>query len=147
MVQANASHIHFHFLTKPFYFPNRNQLKSFLQKLFSDAGKEVEAVNYIFCTDEYLLSLNKAHLKHNTYTDIISFELSTKYEPLLADIFISVERVKENALLYKTGFQKELLRVMFHGALHMIGYKDNTNKAIKKMRKAEEQYLALYGFT
>src|SRR5215203_5362666 len=113
MVQANASRIHFHFLTKPFYFPNRNHLKSFLQKLFSDAGKEVEAVNYIFCTDEYLLSLNKAHLKHNTYTDIISFELSTKNEPLLADIFISVERVKENALLYKTGFQKELLRVMF----------------------------------
>jgi probable rRNA maturation factor len=142
MVQVNK--INFHFLVPPFFFPKRKELKAFLLNLFQQQGKRVEAINYIFCSDEYLLDLNRAHLNHDTYTDIITFELSPKNASLLADIYISVERVKENAQTLDTGFQKEIHRVIFHGALHLCGYKDKTRGQAKKMRNMEELYLNKY---
>lgn len=144
MVQQNKDEIYFHFLTKPFFFPKRKELKSYLHRLFKKEGKAVEQINYIFCTDEYLLSLNKAHLKHNTYTDIITFELSPTGEALVADIYISTERVKENAQTFQTSFQKELHRVIFHGALHLCGYKDKTKEQAQLMRTKEEENLSRY---
>jgi rRNA maturation RNase YbeY len=136
--------IHFHFLTPPFFFPRRKELKTFLFGLFKREGKKVHSINYIFCTDGYLLSLNKTHLNHDTYTDIITFELSPKNEALIADIYISVERVKENAQSFTTSFQKELHRVIFHGALHLCGYKDKSKKQSQLMRFKEEENLIRY---
>jgi probable rRNA maturation factor len=144
MVQANKQQINFHFLTPPFFFTKRKDLKKFLLSLFKREGKSVETINYIFCTDAYLLELNKTHLDHDTYTDIITFELSPKDEPLLADIYISVERVRENAGAYNTSLKKELHRVIFHGALHLCGYKDKTKSQAQQMRAMEELCLHKY---
>jgi len=144
MVPTNSNTIYFHFLIAPFFFPRRSRLKDFLKQLFKKEGKKIETINYIFCTDAYLLELNQAHLNHDTYTDIITFELSPKGEPLTADIYISTERVKENASAFHTTFQKELHRVIFHGALHLCGYKDKTKEQAQQMRAMEEFYLNGY---
>ena len=144
MLQKKNNKIHFHFLTEPFSFPQRTRLKAFLLQLFKKEGKSVEGINYIFCTDEYLLPLNQKHLNHNTLTDIITFELSNKEEALIADIYISIERVKENAQLFHTPFKTELHRVVFHGALHLCGYKDKTKEQAQQMRQLEEHCLNAY---
>ena len=136
--------IQFHYLVKPFSFSNRTRLKQSLLKLFKREGKRVEHINYIFCTDSYLLQINKSFLNHDSYTDIITFELSKKGTPLLADIYISIERIKENAANFKVPFTKELHRVVFHGALHLCGYKDKKKEERELMRKMEEKYLNLY---
>ncbi len=102
-------------------------------------------INYIFCDDDYLLDLNIKHLKHNTLTDIISFDY-TLGKILSGDIFISVDRVKENALEYKVNFDDELQRVIIHGILHFCGYKDKTKDDKRLMRKQEDYYLSLRTF-
>jgi rRNA maturation RNase YbeY len=140
----HTTRIQFHYLVSPFFFPNRSELKQFLLSLFKKERQRVEAVNYIFCTDEYLLTLNQDYLNHNTLTDIITFQLSPVGERLIADIYISVERVRENAQTFNTGFLKELHRVIFHGALHLCGYKDKTREQAKLMRSKEELYLNFY---
>lgn len=104
----------------------------------------MKAVNYIFCTDAYLLELNQGYLKHNTYTDIITFGLSKRRDPIVAEIYVSVERVAENAKIFESGFVKELHRVIFHGALHLCGYMDKSPLQKKKMRSKEDYYLALF---
>lgn len=144
MIPAETKKISFHYLVKPFYFPNRTQLKYYILKLLKKEGHTPEYINYIFCDDEYLLELNRQHLQHDTYTDIISFELSPKGEPILADIYISTSRVAENAREFQTGFLNELHRVIFHGALHLCGYKDKTKKDQEKMRAMEEFHLERY---
>lgn len=144
MVRTNKSPIHFHFIVPPFYFPKRNQLKEFLGQLFKKEGKKVNAINYIFCTDSCLLDLNQTHLNHDTYTDILTFELSAKGEQLTADIYISIERVRDNAATFQTSFQRELHRVIFHGALHLCGYSDKTKEQAQQMRSMEELYLNRY---
>jgi len=107
-------------------------------------GKRVEAINYIFCTDEYLLDLNRQHLNHDTFTDIITFELSDKNQPLVSDVYISIHRVRENARSFSTSFNDELHRVIFHGALHLAGYKDKSKKDSALMRQMENKWLSLY---
>lgn len=135
--------IKFHFLIH-FSLKDRKRLRIFLQELFKKEGKRVEIINYVFCTDRYLLELNKKHLKHDTLTDIITFELSQNRLPLVADIYISIERIRENAKLYNTSFYMELHRVVFHGALHLCGYSDKTSAQIIKMRSMEESCLSRY---
>ena len=144
MVQIKKPPVYFHFLVTPFFFPNRKALQRFIYGALKRAGREVETINYIFCDDAYLIELNKTYLNHNTYTDIISFELSPKGAPLVSDIFISVERVKENAQTFQTSFIKELHRVVFHGALHLAGLKDKKPKEIKEMRKREKELLDMW---
>jgi probable rRNA maturation factor len=144
MPSSTASSIKFHFLTPAFSFPRRTELKQFLLKQIRKCGRSVEAINYIFCSDEYLLALNQSHLGHDTYTDIITFELSAPGEPLVADIYISVERVRENASGFGVGFKTELLRVIFHGALHLVGYKDKSKSQSKQMREMEDFWLAAF---
>jgi probable rRNA maturation factor len=136
--------IRFYFIEASFYLSRRTQLKSHLSKLFKRENYQIKAVNYIFCTDAYLLKLNQDFLNHDTYTDIITFCLSKRKEPLEADIYISFERVKENAQLFHTSFTKELHRVIFHGALHLCGYKDKKPIEVKEMRFMEEFYLNSY---
>jgi probable rRNA maturation factor len=144
MPSATASSIKFHFLTPAFSFHGRTELKQFLLRQIKKGGRSVEAINYIFCSDEYLLDLNQSHLGHDTYTDIITFELSAPGEPLVADIYISVERVRENASGFGVSFKAELLRVVFHGALHLIGFKDKSANQSKQMREMEDSWLAAF---
>ena len=144
MAEKKTDKIHFHYQTQSFYFPNRTGLKYFLLDQLEKKGKSVEAINYVFCDDEYLLQINKTYLQHDTYTDIITFELSEKKRPLFAEIYISVERVKENALTYRNPFLTELHKVVFHGALHLTGYSDKSKLKKKEMRIKEEEWLSFY---
>ena len=100
-------------------------------------------INYIFCEDEYLLKLNQKHLNHNNYTDIITFDYSDG-KVVGGDIFISTERVADNASIFNKTFQEELLRVMVHGVLHLIGYNDKTNEEVIVMRNKEEEKIKLF---
>ena len=144
MQKAGTEKIYFHFLYRPFNFPNRSKLKTFLVRRLKKEGKTIEAINYIFCTDEYLMEINRQFLDHHTYTDIITFELSHKEQPLLADIYISIDRIKDNAATFRTTFKRELHRVIFHGALHLMGFKDKKKEDADVMKMMEEKFLNRY---
>ena len=133
--------IHFHFADISFSFPQRTRSKEMIQDLIQQEGKSIEEINYIFCTDAYLLELNQGYLQHDTLTDIITFHYHQKDLPVHSDIYISIERVRENAKTFGVSFRHELHRVLFHGALHLCGYKDKNKKEEQKMREMEEQYL------
>src|SRR5687767_881278 len=109
------STIRFHYLTPPFYFPRRTAIKKQLHSIFKDHTKEIKAVNYIFCSDKYLLTLNRDFLKHDYYTDIISFELNEPGESILSDVYISLDRARDNAKLFHVSLNAELLRLLIHG--------------------------------
>lgn len=136
--------IFFHYPDQQFFFPNRNKLKSFLKDIIYKEGYNLDSINYIFCSDEYLLRFNQQYLHHNTLTDIITFQLNSFHEPILSDIYISIERVKENANRYKTTFRFELHKVIFHGILHLCGYDDRSINDIALIRSKEEFYLHKY---
>jgi len=139
-----STKIHFHFLQGGFTLSERSTLKSFIETLFKKEKKKLQALNYIFCSDEYLLEINKQYLRHDFYTDIITFGLSEPDEPINAEIYISVDRVRENAGQFKTTLRKEMHRVIFHGALHLCGYRDKKKKEEILMRQMENKYLGLY---
>jgi rRNA maturation RNase YbeY len=122
---------------------NRRKLSSYIDDLVKKKKKNIYSckLNFIFCTDNYLLNINNTFLKHDTYTDIITFDLSDSATELSGEIYISVERVKENALKFDTDYQKELHRVLFHGVLHLCGYKDKKKEDVQKMRLAEARCL------
>lgn len=120
-------------------------IKKWIEVIAKTEKKTVGGINYVFAGDEELLKLNKQYLKHNTYTDIITFDYSEGKE-ISGDIFISVDRVKENAKKFKVKFDDELHRVMIHGVLHLCGYKDKTPKDSKEMRKKEDFSLNKRGF-
>jgi rRNA maturation RNase YbeY len=112
--------------------------------MIKNEGYKIERINYIFCSDNYLLRLNQEHLKHDTYTDVITFQFSEPLEKILADIYISIDRVKENSSSFKNSFTMELYHVMFHGALHLCGYADKRKSDIQLMQSREEFYLTNY---
>lgn len=144
MIQSTAK-VTFHFLDVKFPFRNRTVLKEFLTKLFKREGKALESLNYIFCTDEYLLQMNRDFLQHDYYTDIITFELAEgKKAPTQGEIYISIDRVRDNAVNFDSRFTRELHRVIFHGALHLCGFKDKNAAQQKLMRQKEDEYLNLY---
>ena len=116
-------------------------LKSFLMTIFTKEGKKFKSLSYIFCTDQFLLKLNQQYLNHDTFTDILTFALSNSPLPIVAEIYISVDRVKENARDLKIDFLTELKRVMIHGILHLCGYEDYTKADKKIMREKEDHYL------
>lgn len=122
---------------------NKKKATAWIKTVARKHKTNIKEINYVFCSDSYLLGINKQFLKHNTLTDIITFRLSEKIQPVEAEIYISVERVSENAIIYKSSFDKELHRVIIHGVLHLIGFKDKkpTEKAL--MRKTEEACLSL----
>lgn len=123
---------------------NRTALKLFIEKQLRKEGLSIESLQYVFCSDEYLLGINKQFLNHDYYTDIISFDLSEQKGVLIGDIYISVDRVKENAKTHGNLFVQELLRVIFHGALHFCGYKDKKPADVKLMRAMEDKWLKVY---
>lgn len=117
--------------------------KEKLQEVVKSENHETEEVNYIFCDDEYLLQINQDFLQHDYYTDVIGFQYSES-GPLIGDIYISVERIEDNAKTNGVSFENELARVMIHGILHFMGYKDKSPEEEKKMRKGEEKYLPFF---
>lgn len=123
---------------------HKTKLKVQIEQLFKKERVLLDSLNYIFCSDEYLLQINREFLKHDFYTDIITFDLSEKTGAVIGEVYISLDRVKENAATLGTIFNEELLRVLFHGALHLCGYRDKKKADIEEMRKKEEQYLRLY---
>lgn len=135
--------VRFHFLTDV-PLRDRARLKGFLPGLFKREKKQFTELQYIFCSDDYLLKINKQYLNHDYYTDIITFDLSEPGQAINAEIYISVDRVRDNARSFGTSLKRELHRVIFHGALHLCGYRDKSSQEEKQMRKMEEQYLDLY---
>ena len=126
-----------------FELPNESQISDWLSNVIVSENKKEGDVNYIFCDDEYLVEINQQYLDHDTLTDIISFDYCVGNE-LHGDIFISVERVRENASDFDVKFEEELLRVMAHGILHYCGYKDKSEDDEKLMRQKEEDKIQLF---
>lgn len=137
------SSVHFFYNEVRFKLRTPRKVISWIKGVVDKEGCSIQEINYVFCSDSYLLTLNLGFLKHNTLTDIITFDNSEKTSVLEGEIYISVERVEENAKKYNVPFEDELNRVMIHGILHLLGYKDKkpTEKAI--MRKKEEACLSL----
>jgi rRNA maturation RNase YbeY len=136
--------VHFFFNDITIGLTNRTELKDFIASIFKTEGKRLQNLNYVFCTDEYLLDINRSSLNHDYYTDIITFDLSSIKRVIEGEIYISVDRVRDNAKSLSVTIQEELHRVIFHGALHLCGYKDKSPKDSKAMRAAEDKYLAKY---
>lgn len=132
--------IWFHF-EKRIGLKDRQIIKNTLTTLFKRERKKLAELRYIFVSDDRLLEINRQFLQHDYYTDIITFPLSAPNQPITAEIYISVDRVRENAREFGSTVKNELLRVIFHGALHLCGYKDKTPKDQVIMRKREEAYL------
>ena len=123
----------------------RNKLKAFIREIFRLEGQQIAMLDIIFCTDDYLKSINIQFLQHNYFTDIITFNLTTPpSKKIIAEIYISVERVRENAYTHATSFKNELHRIIFHGALHLCGYKDKRNSNKVLMTEKENTYLDMY---
>ncbi|HTR31436.1 MAG TPA: rRNA maturation RNase YbeY [Puia sp.] len=135
--------IRFHFLKK-IGINHRQKLKATLAGLFKKEGKRLAELQYIFVSDDRLLEINRQFLQHDDYTDIITFPLSSSGEPVSGEIYISVDRIRENAREFGCTIQTELLRVIFHGALHLCGHNDKTAAEKKIMRQLEDKYLRLH---
>jgi probable rRNA maturation factor len=134
----------FHFLEPSAYPRQRTALKAFIAALFRKEKIAFSSLTYIFCSDEYLLGINQQFLQHNYYTDIISFNLAAKGAEVEGEIYISIERVKENAKTLGQPYNIELHRVIFHGALHLCGYKDKSAKDVSIMRRMEDKSILKY---
>jgi probable rRNA maturation factor len=124
-----------------FIFRNKLKTRRWLYDVVREESGFPLNINFIFCSDEYLLSLNKKYLQHDTYTDVLTFPDFTHPNKLSGDVFISIERIKENATKYDQPFNMELARVMVHGLLHLLGYKDKTTKEKELMSLKEDYYL------
>jgi rRNA maturation RNase YbeY len=121
-------------------------IRRWVKETIVSEGKTLKELNFILCSDNYLLEINQQYLKHDTFTDIVTFDNSEIPNAISGDIFISIERVKENAAKYKTSERDELHRVIIHGTLHLIGYKDKTKAHKALMTNKEDQYLVLRQF-
>ena len=171
----SKSKVYFFFETTGFSLTKRKDLKKFIEKLFVLEKTGLDNLNYIFCSDKRLLQINKEYLNHDYYTDIITFDLSDRFTGNIGketvagaksnsrsskkikgrlvqsavktsgEIYISIDRVRDNAKVNGVSFKEELHRVIFHGALHLCGYKDKKPADKKLMTQKENQYLAKYG--
>ena len=121
-------------------------LRQWITETIHAEGYRLKELNYIFCSDNYLLQINRQYLKHDTYTDIITFDNSDTARVIVGDIFISIERIRENAAKFTISETDELHRVIIHGALHLLGYKDKTAVTKQKMTQKEDFYLNMRGF-
>lgn len=135
--------IFFHF-EKPVSLKNRRMLKSFLEKMAKGKRRKINNLSIVFCSDKYLLKINQLYLKHDFFTDIISFDYSGDSKEIDGELFISIDRVRENAANLGVSTFNELHRVIFHGLLHLLGYKDKKEKDRIEMRKEEDRWLSVY---
>ena len=139
-MHQSISKVCFFFQDVKINLKSRTRLKKFIESIFKKEHKKLEFINYIFCTDNALLEINKKFLKHDFYTDIITFDLSDS-ESIEAEVYISVDRIRDNAKKLGLALHSELHRVIFHGALHLCGYQDKTKREKANMREKEGFYL------
>ena len=139
-----ASKIVFNSEEIDFRLKNKLKIRTWLTQIIQSHGYKLSALNFIFCSDDYLLKINIEYLNHHTLTDIITFDNAEEKGNIDGDIFISIDRVKENAGIFKVTFEKELLRVLAHGTLHLLGFKDKNAKDQKEMTSKEDQCLSLW---
>lgn len=125
---------------------NKIAVRKWITDTIKEEGYRLSELNYIFCSDEYLLQINRQYLDHDTYTDIVTFDNSEKPGFIVSDIFISIDRIRENAGKFSVTEAQELHRVLIHGALHLLGYKDKSTTDKKKMTAKEDFYLAKRSF-
>ena len=125
---------------------NKTSVRQWITQTIQAEGFKLKELTYIFCSDEYLLQINQQYLNHDTYTDIITFDNSETEKVIVGDIFISIDRIRENAIKFNTSDTDELHRVIIHGALHLLGYKDKTIVTKQKMTQKEDFYLNNRGF-
>ncbi|WP_396636243.1 rRNA maturation RNase YbeY [Maribacter sp. R77961] len=134
--------INFHY-ELDFALKNPNRYASWIKDICLSENAVAKELNYIFCNDNYLIEINRKYLNHDNYTDIITFDY-TEDTFVSGDIYISIERVAENSLTYAVSLENELLRVMAHGVLHLLGYQDKGDDAVALMRKKEEEKINLF---
>ena len=128
-----------------FTLKQKLKVRNWLTHIIKSYGFKLSALNFIFCNDDYLLKINIDYLNHNTLTDIITFDNSEEENTIEGDIFISIDRIRENASIFKVSFETELLRVLSHGTLHLLGFKDKNPKDKKEMTSKEDECLKLWG--
>ncbi len=117
------------------------KLESWIEGVIIEEGKTLGEINYVFCNDDYLHKINLDFLQHDTFTDIITFPTTDDKEIISSEIFISLDRVKDNSIVLSTDFKSEFLRVVVHGILHLVGYDDKTKQQAKLMREKENIYI------
>lgn len=122
------------------------QLRQWIRDTVIAEGFKLKELNYIFCSDAYLLQINQQYLDHDTFTDIVTFDNSEVEGEIVGDIFISIDRIRENGARFKTGETDELHRVIIHGALHLLGYTDKSVVTKQKMTQKEDEYLVKRNF-
>ena len=135
--------ISFQNLSIPFKLKEKTKIKLWIKTIIDKEKHTLGTINYMFCNDDELLEINIKHLNHNTLTDIITFDY-TEHKNISSDIFISIDRVLENAKKFEVTFEEELHRVMIHGVLHLCGYKDKSKPDAELMRKKENWALKLF---
>jgi len=133
--------VRFNYADRKLSFTPKTALKEMVKNIFSKESTVANTIDYIFCSDEYLLQINQNALNHDYYTDIITFPLHEKGMPVQAEIYISIDRVQENATTHHTSFDQEIARVIAHGALHLCGYKDKSKADVALMRVKETSYI------
>ncbi len=137
--------IQFFYENNSFKIQNKRKIREWLSESALNEKRKIEQLNIIFCDDSYLLKINIEYLGHNFYTDIITFDNADSGGNIIGDIFISVERAKENAIDYQQDFEQEIKRLMIHGLLHLIGYSDKLPNEKLTMTEKEDYYLLRLG--
>lgn len=136
--------IHFYNNDRSPVLNQRKRLKLFISEIFRLENRRLESLTYVFCSDQYLLDINNEFLKHDFYTDVVTFDLSIGSEEIVGEAYISIDRIKDNASKMHYTFEHELHRVIFHAALHLCGYKDKKPAQKRVMAQKEELYLKMY---
>ena len=144
-LENNKQSISFHVEEIDFVFEETDKTIHWLKRIAEQESKRIVSLDYVFCSDEYLHKINVEYLNHDTYTDIITFDLGEPTDDAISgEIYISIDRVKENAQIHGSQYKDELLRVVAHGLLHLIGYPDKSEQEALVMRGKEEDALRTY---
>lgn len=138
--------IHFFAEDVVFTLKEKNHIRHWIKQIITSEGRKLKELNFIFCSDTYLLEINKQYLNHDTLTDIVTFDNSETENKIVGDVFISIERINENASTFNVSFRDELHRVIIHGVLHLLGYTDKTKAKKALMTSKEDEYLKFRKF-
>ena len=144
MASSKKTKIHFFSNDVPIPLKNMAKLKNFIESIFRKEMQKLDSINYIFCSDRIILEINKKYLNHDFYTDVITFDLSPDNRSISAEVYISIERIRDNAKELGLTIKSEIHRVLFHAALHLCGYNDKRKKDKEIMRKKEGELLIKY---
>ena len=144
MATTKKTKVHFFSHDIPTRLKNTADLKHFIESIFKTEMQTLDSINYIFCSDRAILEINKKYLNHDFYTDVITFDLSPNNKAKSAEVYISIERIRDNAKQLGLSIKSELHRVLFHAALHLCGYNDKKKKDKETMRTREDELLAKY---